>query len=56
MTKPFSPQDQEELNRLSNALNLDADTKKLASTYFSEYKQKSKQVSPFPFNQLKPFL
>jgi hypothetical protein len=44
MSKGLSPQDQEELNRISNALNLDADTKKLASTYFSEFKQKTKQT------------
>jgi len=43
MTKTLDTQDLEELNRISNALNLDADTKKLASTYFLEYKQKSKQ-------------
>ncbi len=42
--KAFTVQEQEELNKASNALNLDADTKKLAFNYFLEYKQKVKQV------------
>jgi len=44
--KAFTVQEQEELNKASNALNLDADTKKLAFTYFLEYKQKLKQITP----------
>ncbi len=44
MNKGFTVQEQEELNKASNALNLDVNTKKLAFTYFVEYKQKIKQV------------
>jgi len=54
--KAFTVQEQEELNKASNALNLDADTKKLAFTYFLEFKQKVKQVPPFSFiSLLTPF-
>lgn len=45
MNKGFTTQEQEELTKASNALNLDADTKKIAFSYFLEYKQKIKQAT-----------